>query len=128
METNNGKIFLNTLLWGFVLWLFGYILGFVFFALVPKEVIGWYIMPFGILATLWVLFKKIERKQFMCYFGLGLIWTVMAAVLDYLLIVKMLSAVNYYKLDIYFYYGLTFFLPIAVGWYKMMNSNKLEQK
>ena len=118
METNNGKIFLNTIFWGFILWLFGYILGFVFFALVPKEMLGWYIMPFGLVAILWVLFKKIQRKELMCYFGLGLIWMVMAIVLDYLFIVKLLNSTDYYKLDIYIYYSLTFLLPIIVGWYK----------
>ena len=82
METNKRKIFLNTVFWGFMLWLFGYILGFVFFALVPKDVLGWYIMPFGIAFILWVLFIKIRREEFGCYIGLGVIWTIMAVVLD----------------------------------------------
>lgn len=118
METNKGKIFLNTVLWGFALWLFGYILGFIFFAFVPKDSLGWYILPFGIIATLWVLFKKIHREKFGCYVGLGFVWTIMAIVLDYFFLVKMLSAVNYYKIDVYIYYILTLALPIAVGWYK----------
>jgi len=118
MGTNKGKIFLNTIFWGFVLWLFGYILGFIFFALVPKDVIGWYIMPFGIIATLWVLLKKIKREEFMCYVGLGVIWTIMAVALDYIFIVKLLKSTEYYKLDIYLYYALTFLLPIIIGWYK----------
>ena len=41
-------------------------------------------MPFGIIATLWVLLKKIKRNEFMCYIGLGIIWTIMAIVLDYI--------------------------------------------
>jgi hypothetical protein len=118
METNKGKIFLNTVFWGFILWLFGYILGFVFFALVPKEVMGWYIMPFGLVATLWVLFKKIKREEFMCYIGLGVIWTIMAIVLDYVFLVKLLGATGYYKFDIYLYYFLTLVVPIIVGWHK----------
>ena len=71
IKTNKWKIFLNTIFWGFVLWLFGYILGFVFFALVPQEMIGWFIMPFGVIFTLWILFKKIKRESFICYVGLG---------------------------------------------------------
>lgn len=118
METNKGKIFLNTIFWGFVLWLFGYILGFVFFALVPKDVIGWYIMPLGMVATLWVLFKKIKRETLGCYVGLGVIWAITAVALDYLFIVKLLQAVDYYKLDVYLYYVSTLLLPIIVGWYK----------
>jgi hypothetical protein len=123
METNKGKIFFNTVFWGFVLWLFGYVLGFVFFAFVPKDLIGWYIMPFGIIATLLVLLKKIKREKLMCYFGLGLIWTILAIVLDYIFLVRMLNATDYYKLDVYIYYILTFILPIVVGWYKL-NKNK----
>ena len=42
METDQRKLFLNTLGWGFALWLFGYVLGMLFFAFVPKEFIGWY--------------------------------------------------------------------------------------
>ena len=119
METNKGKIFLNTIFWGFVLWFFGYVLGFVFFALVSKEILGWYIMPFGIAFTLWVLFKKIKREEFGCYVGLGIIWTILAVVLDYVFLFKMLQANDYYKLDVYIYYVLTFALPIAVGWHKL---------
>ena len=112
------KIFKNTVSWGFVLWLFGYILGIVFFAMVPKNLIGFFILPLGVAFTLWVLLKKIKRDEFMCYFGLGLIWTLMAVLLDYFFIVKLFHSVGYYKLDVYVYYILTFFLPIIVGWYK----------
>ncbi len=118
MTTNKGKILLNTLFWGFILWLFGYVLGFVFFAFVPKEQIGFYILPLGVAFTLWVLLKKIKREEYMCYIGLGVIWTIMAVVLDYLFIVKLLNGADYYKLDVYIYYVLTLLLPIAVGWYK----------
>jgi hypothetical protein len=113
------KIFLNTLLWGFLLWLFGYALGFVFFAFLPKDLLGWAIMPFGIAATLWVLFKKIEREEFTCYIGLGVIWTIIAVLFDYIFMVKLISGASYYKLDIYIYYFLTLALPVGVGWYKM---------
>lgn len=124
VQTKKGKIFLNTIYWGFILWLFGYILGFIFFALVPKNIIGWYIMPFGIIAMLWVLLKKIKREQQMCYFGLGLIWTIMAVILDYLFIVKLLKATDYYKLDVYIYYILTFSISIVIGWYKFWKIDK----
>jgi hypothetical protein len=118
------KILRNTLFWGFILWLFGYILGFIFFALVPKGAIGWYILPFGIAATLWVLVKKIKREEFICYFGLGLIWTIMAVVLDYIFIIKLLKAAGYYKPDVFIYYFLTFTLPLAVGWFKFKRVKK----
>jgi membrane protein DedA with SNARE-associated domain len=114
------QVFFNTLKWGFILWLIGYVLGFVFFAFVPANLIGWAIMPIGVAVTLWVLFKKINREKFQCYVGLAAIWTLMAIILDYLFIVKLLQpAGSYYKTDVYLYYILTFLLPIAVGWWKL---------
>lgn len=115
---NKGKILLNTVFWGITLWLIGYILGFVFFAIVPKEQIGWYVMPLGVIITLWVLAKKIKRDELMCYFGLGLIWTLLAIILDYVFLVKLLNASDYYKFDIYLYYILTFIMPLGFGIYR----------
>jgi hypothetical protein len=58
----------------------------------------------------------------MCYIGLGVIWTILAVALDYVFLVKLLSATDYYKLDVYMYYILTFVLPIIVGAYKFKKS------
>jgi len=112
------KIALNNVFWGLILWLFGYILGFVFFPFVPKDLIGWFIMPFGIAFTLFVLYKWVARAEFMCYIGVGLFWVVIAVVMDYVFLFKVLNAADYYKFDVYLYYLLTFILPIIVGWYR----------
>ena len=122
LKIDKMKIMLNTLFWGFIIWFFGYILGFVFYAFVPKNLIGWFVMPLGLVFTLCVLFKKIKREEFMCYIGLGVIWTILAVALDYVFLVKLLSATDYYKLDVYMYYILTFVLPIIVGAYKFKKS------
>lgn len=110
--------------WGIALWLFGYILGFLFFALLPPSLIGWAIMPIGIAATLWVLYRKIPASTSLkSYFLLALVWTVIAIVCDYFLLVKLLNpADGYYKLDVYLYYLATFTLPLLVG--ILRNSNK----
>jgi hypothetical protein len=109
----------NMLIWGFVLWLVGYIAGMVLFFIVPKDSIGWIITPFATLLTIWVLIKKVKRPELMCYLGTGLVWTVMAVILDYIFIVKMLKTGNtYYKPDVLLYYFLTFTLPIVVGYWK----------
>jgi hypothetical protein len=126
MEKNNAAVFLNTLLWGFILWLFGYVLGMLLFAVVPKETIGWYILPLGVSFTLWVLFKKIKRESFGRYIGLGVIWTIIAIILDYIFIVMLLKATDYYKLDVYVYYALTLLLPIVVGWYQLKTAKEIE--
>jgi hypothetical protein len=112
------QIILGNIFWGFILWLFGYILGIILFPFVPPTTIGYYIMPLGILLMLWVLFKKIYREQFGCYIGVGVFWTVMAVLLDYIFIVKLFDSADYYKLDVYVYYALTLIIPIVVGWYK----------
>lgn len=109
----------NTFIWGFILWFIGYLAGFVLFFIVPKTYIGWVITPFATILTIWIIMKKVKRPELMCYFGLGLLWTLMAVGLDYMFIVKMLkTGVSYYKPDVFLYYILTFILPIIVGYYK----------
>lgn len=112
------QIITSNIFWGFILWLFGYILGIILFPFVPPTTIGYYIMPLGLALMLWVLFKKIHREQFGCYIGVGVFWTVMAILLDYVFIVKLFGSAGYYKLDVYIYYALTLIIPIIVGWYK----------
>lgn len=108
--------------WGFVLWLIGYVLGFALFFAVPPGVIGWIIMPIGLVITLWILFKKIKGEAFLYYLKLAIVWILIAIVLDYFFLVKALNpADGYYKLDVYLYYALTFILPIVVGWRKSTN-------
>jgi len=115
----------DSLGWGIALWLIGYILGFVFYAFVPANVIGWYIMPIGAVITLFVLFKYIKGNNLQYYFKVGLIWMLTAIVFDYIFLVQLLKpADGYYKLDVYLYYGLAFLLPFLVGWYKIAKSAK----
>lgn len=102
--------------WGFTLWLIGYALGVILFFVVPANVIGWIIMPIGIIITLLVLFKKVRGESFRYYLYLAIAWTLIAIVFDYLFIVLALHpADGYYKLDVYLYYGFTFVLPLLAG-------------
>jgi hypothetical protein len=107
--------------WGFSLWLLGYLLGIILFFAVPGDAIGYFIMPIGIVAMLWVLVSKIGHKPFHYYMKLALCWTIMAIVLDYVFIVTLFNSVGYYKLDVYLYYLVTFVFPLLVGW---INKNK----
>lgn len=116
----NLTIFKDTFGWGFLLWLIGYVLGFVFFAFVPASLIGWFITPIGIAITLWVLLKKIHERSLRYYFSIGVVWVIVAAVCDYLFLVLLLKpADGYYKADVYLYYVLTLLLPFIVGWWKL---------
>lgn len=112
---NIKQLLLDTLAWGFTLWLIGYILGFILFFIVPPTMIGWVIAPIGTAITLFVLFKKIKNSELKYYLFLASVWTLMAILLDYLFIVKLLNPVGYYKPAVYFYYSLTFALPLFVG-------------
>lgn len=108
--------FKDTLGWGFIVWLVGYILGFVLVFLVPIAMVGWIVMPFGVAFTLWVLYKKLATDSISKRVALAIVWTVLAVVLDYLFIVQAFHpADGYYKLDVYTYYALTFILPFVVG-------------
>ena len=109
------QVLIETFGWGFILWFFGYILGLVLFMAVPPSLLGWVIMPFGIVATLWVLIKKVRPNSLPYFLLLATIWTMLATILDYFFLVKLLKpADGYYKLDVYLYYLLTFLLPLAV--------------
>lgn len=110
------KKLMDFLGWGLILWLIGYLLGIILFVLVPRALIGWVIMPIATAITLWVLFKKITSNSIGYYLLVGIVWTLIAIVLDYTFIVKMLNPPDgYYKLDVQLYYLLILTLPIAVG-------------
>lgn len=102
--------------WGFILWLIGYVLGIVLFAVVSPSLLGWVIMPIGTVITLWVLFQKVKGDSLQYYLYVAIIWTLIAIVFDYFFLVKVFNpADGYYKIDVYVYYALTFVLPLVVG-------------
>jgi len=101
--------------WGFLLWFIGYVLGIVLFMVVPPTMIGWILSPFATLFTLWVLLRKIKSKHFSYYVMLGVVWTIIAVVCDYVFLVTLFKSTNYYKLDVYIYYAIMFLLPLLVG-------------
>lgn len=112
-------------LFGFLLWLFGYILGILLFPFIPNSMIGWVIMPIGATVTIWVLIKKIKLTSMREYFLCGVIWMGIAILCDYLFLVQIFKPKDgYYKLDVYIYYFLTFALPLLVG---LLKSRKKSQ-
>lgn len=125
----NRQFLKDGLVWGFILWSIGYALGVIFFMIVPENLIGFVIMPIGTAITLWVLINKIKSDQIIYYLWLSIFWTLIAIILDYLFIVKAFNSENYYKLDVYFYYFLTFILPLIVGWRKTQTiKDKIENE
>jgi hypothetical protein len=115
----SASFYKETLGWGTILWFIGYALGFVFFAFVPADKIGWVIMPIGTLITAWIVWKKVDDDSLEYSIVIGAVWALLAILLDYIFLVSLLRpADGYYKLDVYLYYFLTFMIPVAVGWYK----------
>ncbi|TSC85645.1 MAG: hypothetical protein G01um10148_1031 [Parcubacteria group bacterium Gr01-1014_8] len=116
----NMQLLKDTIGWGLLLWLIGYALGIILFTLVSSAAIGWIITPIGIVITTWVLLKKINGSTVQYYALVGAAWVLIAIVCDYFFLYKAFQpADGYYKLDVYLYYALTFFLPIVVGWWKL---------
>ena len=56
----NKQFLKDSLGWGFVLWLVGYVLGIILFFVLPTSLIGWVITPIGVIITFWVLSKKVQ--------------------------------------------------------------------
>src|ERR1700693_1798777 len=103
--------------WGFVLWIIGYALSMMLFALVPPALIGWVIMPIGQALAVWIAFKKVKGDTLRYYCLVALVWTLIAILGDYVFIVKAFKpADGYYKPDVYLYYALTLAIPLFAGW------------
>lgn len=101
--------------WGFILWFIGYVLGIVLFPVVPISIIGWIIMPIGVIITIWVLLKRIKADSLQYYLIIAIVWTIIAVVFDYFFLVKLFKINGYYRLDVYLYYAYCFILPIIAG-------------
>lgn len=124
----NKQFLKDSLGWGFILWLIGYVLGMIFFPIMPATMIGWAIFPIGTVITLWVLLKKVKAENIYYFFAMAIVWALIAIVFDYIFIVKALKSAGYYKLDVYLYYLLILILPLAVGWFKIKKSkNKISK-
>ena len=115
----NRQFIKDALGWGIALWAIGYALGFVFFFVLPPSLIGWAILPIGVIITFWVLFKKVKSEAFRYYTALAIAWTAIAVVFDYLFLARLLNPVDgYYKPVVYLYYALTCLMPLIAGWWK----------
>lgn len=106
----------KTAQWGFLLWLFGFVLSIALFFFVPSFLLGWVIMPCGIAATVWVLHNKMGAHTWHEWQWVAGIWTLLAVVLDYVCIVTFIGALGYYRLDVFLYYLLTAGIPLYYGY------------
>ncbi len=115
---------------GVVFWLIGYLasLGLFFSPFAPN--MGWILL--GVctpvtFAVTWWWFRK-RDLPFPYYAGVGLAWTLIAIVFDYIFIVLLFQAI-YYGADVFIYYILTFLIPVIIGLYLVRSrKERLEQQ
>jgi hypothetical protein len=114
---------------GTALWLIGYLASLVLFFSPYAGVMGWILLaiftPVTIVIVLW-WFRKRERLPLQYYAGVGVAWVLIAIVLDYLFIVLLFQA-NYYGIDVFVYYVVTFLVPVGVGLFLNRNWNEPER-
>jgi hypothetical protein len=105
---------------GTLLWLIGYLASMVLYFSPLSYSLGWIILaiftPFTVWVTWW-WFRPREPLPLQYYAEVGIAWTLIAVVLDYLFIVLLFHSPQYYALDVYIYYVLMFLIPVGVGWY-----------
>jgi hypothetical protein len=100
------------------LWLFGYLASLLLFFSPFADIMGWIITavftPITI-ALAWWWFRA-RDLPLTYYVVVGVAWTMIAIVLDYLFIVRLFQT-TYYEIDVFVYYALTFLIPVGVGLY-----------
>jgi hypothetical protein len=114
------EILRDTVALGTLLWLIGYLASLVLYFSPFSYSMGWIILvvftPFTIGVTWW-WFRRREHLSLQYYAGVGVAWTLIAVMLDYLFIVLLFKATTYYALDVFLYYALMFGIPAGVGVY-----------
>jgi hypothetical protein len=107
------------------LWLIGYLASLALFFSPFAGSMGWILLvvctPVTIVITWW--WFKGRDLALPYYAQVGIAWTVLAVVLDYLFIVWMLQA-TYYGPDVFVYYALTFLIPVGIGLYLIRSRKK----
>ena len=108
----------GTIVLGILLWLFGSLISIALFFSPVAGIMGWIITaiftPVTVVVTWW--WFRTRNLALTDYVLVGVLWTIIAVVFDYLFIVQLLRA-SYYGPDIFVYYILTFLIPIGVGLY-----------
>ena len=108
----------DTAVLGTALWLIGYFASLVLFFTPYAGVMGWILITVFTPVTFviaWVWFRKRRSLPLQYFAGVGVAWMLIAIVLDFLFIVLLFRASNYYQIDVFVYYAVTFLIPVCVG-------------
>ena len=110
------------------LWLIGYLASLLLFFSQFAGIMGWVLLlvftPVTIVIAWW--WFRARDLVLTYYAGVGIAWTVIAVVLDYLFIVLLFHA-TYYGPDVFVYYAVTFLVPVGVGLY-LVRARKEKEK
>jgi len=110
----------DTIALGVLLWVIGHAILMGLYYSPFASSMSWIIIvvstPLAILYTWW-WFKERDHHHLSYYVIMGLVWVLIALVLDYLFIVFLFGITNYYSPDVLLYYALIFLVPVGVGWY-----------
>ncbi|MFA4824051.1 MAG: hypothetical protein WC593_02725 [Methanoregula sp.] len=110
----------DTIALGVILWVIGYAILMGLYYSPFASSMSWIIIvvstPLAILYTWW-WFKERDHHPLSYYVIVGLVWVLIALVLDYLFIVFLFGITNYYSPDVLLYYALIFLVPVGVSWY-----------
>jgi hypothetical protein len=102
---------------GFAIWLIGYVASIILWGFVSHDILGWVLfvvfIPLMVYLPYWRFRNRKETAGY--YFMVALVWLLIAVVFDYLFIVKLFNSPDYYKLDVFVYYTVTFLMPLLVG-------------
>ena len=105
---------------GILLWLIWYLASLALFFSPFAGIMGWILIavftPVTVAVAWWWFTGRDLTLPY--YAGVGIAWTAIAVVLDYLFIVLLFHAA-YYGPDVFVYYALTFLIPVGVGLAKL---------
>lgn len=109
--------FTDTVGFGFLLWFIGYLMGFFIITIpgYPEIMMNPIILvPFSLLGALvtaafaYIRFRKRAEVNWRYASLVGISWTAVAVILDFVFIVLLFNASSYYRLHIFIYYAITF--------------------
>jgi hypothetical protein len=113
---NRTKV-VDTLLLGAALWLLGYLASMILYSVVPYTLLGWVLSAILTPITLCIAYLRFNHRKDTApyYVKVGVVWALVAIILDYIFLVRLLNLAGYYKLDVFIYYIAMFLIPLAIG-------------
>lgn len=103
---------------GICFWLMGYVVSLILFFILPSSILGWVLLVIFTPICLYLSYLRFRKRGegITYYLIIGVVWAIIAMILDYIFIVVAFHSQGYYKLDVFVYYATTFIIPLLIGW------------